>query len=228
MGAALTVNTRVRAEHIGSKTAVQIRSHAQKFFSKVERNGGARPPICGCTAPPGQRPSHAQRAWLTDPAHPTRRRYRRDSHPAAAPEAQALAAVPPQERARRGQQRGDRPGAAGGRAVGAGLDAGVGLCRRPAAPPRAALPGAGRARWASWRRGRCGRRGGRVCRRGRRRRCRGGCRGRARAGAAAGAPPACSRCACCPCARPPACCAQPRRACGSMSGERAGQGQRAL
>ena len=30
------------SEHIGSKTAVQIRSHAQKFFDKVER-GTAMP-----------------------------------------------------------------------------------------------------------------------------------------------------------------------------------------
>ena len=29
------------AEHIGTKTAVQIRSHAQKFFSKLEREQAA-------------------------------------------------------------------------------------------------------------------------------------------------------------------------------------------
>ena len=34
-----------RAEHIGTKTAVQIRSHAQKFFSKLEKEqaAGAKP-----------------------------------------------------------------------------------------------------------------------------------------------------------------------------------------
>ena len=30
-----------RAEHIGSKTAVQVRSHAQKFFSKLEKQEAA-------------------------------------------------------------------------------------------------------------------------------------------------------------------------------------------
>ena len=29
------------AEHIGSKTAVQVRSHAQKFFSKLEKQEAA-------------------------------------------------------------------------------------------------------------------------------------------------------------------------------------------
>ena len=31
----------LRAEHIGSKTAVQVRSHAQKFFSKLEKQESA-------------------------------------------------------------------------------------------------------------------------------------------------------------------------------------------
>ena len=31
----------LRAEHIGSKTAVQVRSHAQKFFSKLEKQKAA-------------------------------------------------------------------------------------------------------------------------------------------------------------------------------------------
>ena len=33
--------TLVPAEHIGTKTAVQIRSHAQKFFSKLQREQSA-------------------------------------------------------------------------------------------------------------------------------------------------------------------------------------------
>ena len=33
--------SRCLAEHIGSKTAVQVRSHAQKFFSKLEKQEAA-------------------------------------------------------------------------------------------------------------------------------------------------------------------------------------------
>ncbi len=37
----LTMRPHRLAEHIGTKTAVQIRSHAQKFFSKLEREQAA-------------------------------------------------------------------------------------------------------------------------------------------------------------------------------------------
>ncbi|XP_002962328.2 protein REVEILLE 2 isoform X1 [Selaginella moellendorffii] len=46
-------------EHIGTKTAVQIRSHAQKFFSKVERDKGSAGQHIEIPPPrPKRKPSH--------------------------------------------------------------------------------------------------------------------------------------------------------------------------
>jgi hypothetical protein len=48
-----------KTEHVGTKTAVQIRSHAQKFFSKLERQRDTSPgaggnPDTGALRPPAR------------------------------------------------------------------------------------------------------------------------------------------------------------------------------
>ncbi len=44
---------RVHAEHVGTKTAVQIRSHAQKFMNKLERQKDVGEDVGGSFASAG-------------------------------------------------------------------------------------------------------------------------------------------------------------------------------